>query len=232
LYAVFRSVEARLLELNPLAVTADGALLPAAAVLDLDEQALFRHPEIAHRVTDEEGTGQRPFTPLERRVREIDRALPDGGAMRFLEFPDGDIACMITSGGAGLAVLGSLVALGGRPATAFDITPGPPGPMEEKLYRVTRAILERPGLRGLLAGGNVKNFTRVDVHVRAIVRALADGGVDARRFPVVLRFAGPGIEAAREAARGVPGLELYEDDTSLEQAVRRILERIREAKAR
>lgn len=224
LYAVFRSCDAYLLEINPLVVTVDGQLKPAAVVIDLDEQAIFRHPEFLAQLTDEVGTGLRPFTPLERRMREIDRSFPDVGAIRFMEFAEGDIGFMVTSGGASLTALGVLVALGGRPANAFDITPGP---NEQKIYLATRALLERPGLRGLIAGGNVKNFTRVDTHVRAIVRALRDAGVDPRRFPVVLRFAGPGIEAAREIARSLPGLELYEDETSLEGAVRRIVERTR-----
>jgi len=55
--------------------------------------------------------------------------------------------------------------------------------------------------------------------------ALRDAGVDLLSFPVVLRFAGPGIESAREIVRTMPGLELYEDETSLEDAVRRIVER-------
>ena len=226
LYRAFRQCDASLLEINPLAVVATGAVMPAAVVIDLDDQALFRHPELKDRIGDEEGPGFRPFTALERRVREIDQADPHSGAIRFVEFTDGDIAFLVTSGGASLTVLGQLIALGGRPANAFDITPGR---NEEKIYQVTQALLARPALRGLIAGGNVKNFTRVDVHVRAIVRALKDTGVDVRRFPVVLRFAGPGIEEARKIADGLPGVELYEDDTSLAMAVRRMVELVKGA---
>ena len=221
LYRIFCAADARLLEINPLVVTADGRLRPASAVIELDDQALFRHPELAARLSDEAGTGTRPFTPLEQRIREIDEAEPQPGGIRFVEFPNGDIACLVTSGGAALTVFGQLMELGAHPANAFDITPGL---NEEKIYLTARALLARPGLRGLIAGGNVKNFTRVDVHVRAIVRALRDEGVDPRLFPVVLRFAGPGIDAARGIAATLPGLELYEDDTSLEASVRRIIE--------
>ena len=224
LYRAFCACDARLVEVNPLALTSTGALVPAAAVIDLDDQALFRHPDLVKRLGQEEGTGTRPFTPLELRVRTIDQADPHNGAIRFLEFPDGEIGFMVTSGGAALTALGQLVTLGGKPANAFDITAGQ---NEEKMYMVTRALLERPALRGLIAGGNVKNFTRVDLQVRGIVRALCDAQVDLERFPVVLRFAGPGIEAAREIAGTLPGLELYEDETSLEEAVRRIVDRTR-----
>jgi len=226
LYQAFRRCDASLVEINPLAITATGEVVPAAAVIHVDDQALFRHPDLADRLGDEEGTGFRPFTALERRMREIDRADPHNGAMRFLEFPDGDIAFLVTSGGAALTALGQLFALGARPANAFDITAGQ---NEEKIYQATRALLSRPGLRGLIAGGNVKNFTRVDFQVRGIVRALKDAGVDPQRFPVVLRFAGPGIEEARTIAAGLHGLELYEDETSLAAAVRRAVDRIRGA---
>jgi succinyl-CoA synthetase beta subunit len=222
LYEVFRRCDAILVEINPLAITTTSEVVPAAAVIHVDDQALFRQPDLSDRLSDEEGTGFRPFTPLEQRMREIDRADPHNGAMRFLEFPDGDIAFLVTSGGAALTALGQLFALGARPANAFDITAGQ---NEEKMYQATRALLTRPGLQGLIAGGNVKSFTRVDFQVRAIVRALTDAGVDPRRFPVVLRFAGPGIEEARRIAERLPGLELYEDETSLAMAVRRLVER-------
>ncbi len=222
LYEAFRRCDASLVEINPLAVTTTGEVMPAAAVIHVDDQALFRHPDLSDRLGDEEGTGFRPFTALERRIREIDRADPHNGAIRFLEFPDGDIAFLVTSGGAALTALGQLVALGARPANAFDITAGQ---NEEKIYQATRALLTRPRLRGLIAGGNVKNFTRVDLQVRGIVRALTEAGIDPHRFPVVLRFAGPGIEEARKIAGELPGLELYEDETSLAAAVRRVVER-------
>lgn len=61
--------------------------------------------------------------------------------------------------------------------------------------------------------------------MRGIVRALTEAGIDPHRFPVVLRFAGPGIEEARKIAGELPGLELYEDETSLAAAVRRVVER-------
>ncbi len=224
LYALFRDTDAFLVEVNPLAVDASGRLVAPSAVVILDEQADFRHPEW-ERLADPAGSnGWRPLTALERAMREID-ATDAGSAIRFNEFEDGRIACMMTGGGSGLVTFDHLRRLGETPATTFDITPGR---VEEKMYLATKAILSRPGLRGLIAGGNISNFIPIDVKVRGVVRALTELGVDARRFPVVFRYAGPGVETAREIAGQVPGIEFYDERASLEEAVERIVARARE----
>ena len=51
------------------------------------------------------------------------------------------------------------------------------------MYLAARAILSRPGLRGLVAGGNISNFISVDVRVRGVVRALKELGVLAEGVP-------------------------------------------------
>ena len=221
LHRVFED-DAFLVEVNPLAVDAAGALVVPSAVVVLDDQAEFRHPEWS-AFADVGGDGGRPRTDLERRMREIDATDP-GSAIRFNEFPEGRIACMLTGGGSGLVCLDHLQRLGEMPATTFDITPGR---VEEKMYLATKAILGRPGLQGFIAGGNITNFIPIDVKVRGVVRALKELGVDARRFPVVFRYAGPGVEVARELAAEVPGIDFYDERTSLEDAVERIVTRVR-----
>ncbi|HXJ78769.1 MAG TPA: ATP-grasp domain-containing protein [Candidatus Methylomirabilis sp.] len=224
LYAVFRNNDGFLVEVNPLAVDGAGRLVALSAVVVVDEQAEFRHPEWARLVDPAGSNGWRPLTTLERAMREID-ATDAGSAIRFNEFEDGAIACMMTGGGSGLVTFDHLRRLGETPATTFDITPGR---VEEKMYLATKAILSRPGLRGLVAGGNISNFIPIDVKVRGVVRALAELGVDAARFPVVFRYAGPGVESAREIAAKVPGIEFYDERVSLEEAVERIVARVRE----
>ncbi|MFQ5894841.1 MAG: ATP-grasp domain-containing protein [Nitrospinota bacterium] len=224
LYRLFRACDARLAEVNPLVRDARGRLVAGSAVVNLDEQALFRHRELAPLAGEEEGNGFRPLTPLERQMREIDALDPHVGAIRFSEL-EGDIGFMVSGGGSGLLSLGLLYKFGGRPATTFDITWGHYGRYEEKVYRAALAVLRKPGLKGLLLAGNVSNFARVDVRVAGIVRALKEAGLDYAEFPVVLRYTGPGAAVARELVKGVPGVEWHEDDFSLEDAVRRIVER-------
>ncbi|OGB94069.1 MAG: hypothetical protein A3G35_05395 [candidate division NC10 bacterium RIFCSPLOWO2_12_FULL_66_18] len=225
LYRVFRTNDAFLVEVNPLAVDEVGKVVAPSAVVVVDDQAHFRHPEWDQLIDPGSSNGWRPLTPLERRMREID-AIDPGSAIRFNEFADGRIACMLTGGGSGLLTFDHFLRLGEMPATTFDITPGK---VEEKMYLATKSILGRPGLAGLIAGGNITNFIPIDVKVRGVVRALKDLGVDARRFPVVFRYAGPGVEVARELAAEVPGVEFYDETTSLELAVERIVARVRQA---
>lgn len=225
LYQVFRRHDVALVEVNPLAVDGAGGLVAPSAVVTLDDQAAFRHPEWKRLLDGAGSNGWRPLTALERRMREID-ATDAGSSIRFNEFPEGRIACMMTGGGSGLLAFDQFRRLGETPATTFDITPGR---VEEKMYLATKAILARPGLAGLVAGGNITNFIPIDVKVRGVVRALKELGVDARLFPVVFRYAGPGVEAARALAAEVPGVEFYDEATSLEAAVEWIVARVRGA---
>ncbi len=220
LYELFRTCDCRMVEVNPLAELSDGRLMAGSGVVNLDEQALHRHPDLEKLVREEEGNGWRPLTPLEREMREIDAIDPHSGAIRFGEM-EGDIAFMVTGGGYGLASLGQFLEEGGRPACTFDITPGR---YEEKMYRAVKAVLSKPGLRGLVLAGNVSNFTRVDIKVAGVVRALKEAGLDFRKFPVVIRYAGPGIEEARRMIAEVPGVEWHEADFSLEAVCRRIVD--------
>ncbi len=220
LYRIFCRLDAETVEVNPLVLTQDQRLLALSGVIVADNQALFRHAELEGMAQPDRTNGWRPLTALEKDMRAID-AIDSGSAIRFNEFSDGDIAFMITGGGAGLLAFDAITKLGGHPATTFDITPGR---VEEKMYRATVAILSRPGLKGFIAGGNITNFIPIDVKVRGVVRALKELDIDATKFPVVFRFAGPGVEAARELASTVPGIQFYDAATSLEDAVARIVE--------
>ena len=220
LYRVFRQFDAQTVEVNPLALTDEDRIVAPSAVVVIDDQALFRHPELAGIADPERTNGWRPLTDLARQIRDIVKT-DASSAIRFNEFEEGDIAFMITGGGSGFLALDLIQRLGGKPATTFDITPGR---VEEKMYLATKAILSRPGLKGMIAGGNITNFIPIDVKVRGVVRALKDLKVDPRKFPVVFRYAGPGVEAAKKMASELPGIEFYDAATSLEDAVRRIVE--------
>ena len=185
MYGVFCANDCEMIEMNPLAELADGRVVAAAGVVQLDAQALFRHPELEAKLGVEGGNGWRPFTDLEMRMREIDAIDPHVGAIRFSEL-DGDIGFMVTGGGYGLSSLEALLDSGGKPATTFDITPGR---YEEKMRRAVKAVLTKPGIKGLLLAGNVSNFTRVDIKVAGVVRALKEAEIDFDKFPVIIRYA-------------------------------------------
>jgi succinyl-CoA synthetase beta subunit len=219
LYRIFRQCDAETVEVNPLAITGGGRVVAPTAMILVDNQALFRHPELQGVADPDRTNGWRPLTPLEREMRAIDRT-DASSAIRFNEF-EGAVAFMVTGGGAGLLALDAIMRLGGSPATTFDITPGR---VEEKMYLATKAILSKPGLRGLIAGGNITNFIPIDIKVRGVMRALRERGVDPAAFPVVFRFAGPGVETARALAAELPGIHFLDAGHTLEDAVGRIVE--------
>lgn len=221
LYHVFKEVDGQTVEINPLAVTSDGDVVAPSGLVVIDDQALFRHPELADMVDVSLTNGWRPLTRLEQRMREIN-AIDDSSSIRFNELGHGDIGFMVTGGGAGFLALDHVLRLGGKPATTFDITPGP---VEEKMYLATKAILSKPGLKGLIVGGNISNFIPITVKVKGVMRALRELEVDPRKFPVVFRFAGPGTEESKGLAAEIPGIEYVDASGTLEDAVERIVER-------
>lgn len=226
-YAFFRKSDARLLEVNPLVLTDTDEVIAAACVLDLDTDALFRHPELEALLDEDSGGGWRPPTSAEARVAEIDARIPPFNTARFTEIEDGEIALMWSGGGGGLYLLDTMARLGGRPATAFDITPGP---LEEKYFEITKEILAMPNVKGVLAGSNITSFSRVQLKVRAIARAVEETGVDLAKFPFIVRFAGAGGEEAREIAAGCPGLQYLGDEVTLEEAAERIIAQVEAVK--
>ena len=221
LYGIFRKFDCQTVEINPLVLTDVGRLVAPTAVIVLDNQALFRHPELEGIADPDLTNGWRPLTSLEKEMRAIDK-IDSGSAIRFNELEGGDLAFMITGGGAGFLAFDSIVKIGGKPATTFDITPGR---VEEKMYLATKAILSsKSGLKGLIAGGNITNFIPIDIKVRGVMRALKELKIDPKKFPVVFRFAGPGVDVAKKLAAELPGIEFYDAATSLDEAVKRIVE--------
>lgn len=219
-YKAFIASDARMVEINPIIVTFANELLIPTGVVLVDDRAEYRHLEFNNLSGQIENNGWRPLTDMELEMKEIDASDPSVGHIRFNEF-DGDIALMVTGGGAGTIAFDTLLDLGLSPATTFDITNGK---IEHKMCAATKLILSKSGLKGLLAGANFANFAPVDNKVRGIVQALKELNMDGHKIPIVMRFCGPNQEEARRLAESIPGVEFYDEKTSIEQAARRISE--------
>jgi succinyl-CoA synthetase beta subunit len=221
-YGVFRKMDLMMLEINPLMVTETGDLVAVGALADCDDEALWRQPALREFIYYREGRyGLREPSELERRVTSISEADPTGTAM-LMEWPGGNLGWLFAGGGCSLYSADICESLGGRPATYFDATTL----SGESLAAVIRGVLAIPGLSGLAIGCNIRSMVRVDDEMRAIVSALTEAGMDLSRFPVVVRSAGQGEEAAREMAAGVRGLEHYGADTPIEDAIARFIDRV------
>jgi succinyl-CoA synthetase beta subunit/citryl-CoA synthetase large subunit len=206
-----------LLEVNPIGLRADSTTCAIGVLASLDESALHRQPDLAARAIPKVDQLLRPPTEWERRVDELNQALPDGGDIRFGEFPEGDIGMMVLGGGAGLMALDAVARAGGKPANFLDMT-STTGQAEEKVYRAVKLFLGVERLRGLLIGSNIGAFLPVPVRMRGIARALREGLPSKRRFPVVIRLAGIDDDQVEPIIEGL-AMKYFRDDVTLEDAI-------------
>ena len=167
LFRVFRKTDAMIAEINPLIVTPDDALWAVDAVLEVDDSALFRHPEL-------------PTDPLARMEHPLEREAKKIG-VSYVDL-DGDIGIICSGAGLGMATM-DIVGERLRPANFLE-TGG--GITEELMYRVTHLVLRKPGLRGLLVnlyGG----INPIHEGAKGVVRALREKDV---KIPVVAKALG------------------------------------------
>jgi succinyl-CoA synthetase beta subunit len=214
LYEAFRAGDALMLEINPLAVTRDGALSLVGAMMEADDSALFRHPDWQALPASD---GARALSERERAVIEADRTFA-GGAIRYTEL-DGDIALFVSGGGAGLLQHDLVVAAGGRPANHSDLSPA----SVDKPAALFDAMFTNPRVKGVLVGMNYLQLLPCTVIVEALLISLKRNNIDATRLPIVLRLFGPKEDEARALAATVPGLRYMPHGATLGDAVREIV---------
>jgi len=223
LYAAFREADATMIECNPIAADSDGQLSLVGAMMEIDDNALFRH-----RYWTNEGHGfgaeGRILNEREIAVMRANETLP-GGALRYTEL-DGNIGILMGGGGASLLQHDMVVDLGGKLANHTDFSPAP---SIDKPLAVLNAILENPNTKGLLVSFNYLQLLPCDILVGALSEALKQHNVDAHTFPVVVRVFGPGEEEARAMIEEFPGVRYMPPKASLDDAVKLIVDLTNEA---
>lgn len=222
LYRAFCEVDGLMLELNPIALTPDGVPKLVGAMLEVDDNALHRHPAWRDLAEESAGPGGRPLTAGERAVAEANRTFP-GGATRYIEL-DGDIGLLVSGGGASLYQHDLILEYGGRPANHTDFSPTP---TPDKHVAVLDAIFRRGGVRGLLVGCNVLQLARCDLIVEALAIALRRHAIDPLRFPIVIRLIGPHEAEARAIAAQFPGIRYLPREATLAHACAEIVAAVR-----
>ena len=168
LYQAFVNSDASLAEINPLVVTGEGTLLAVDGKMVLDDNGLFRHPELAEmRDVDEE-------TPTERQARQAD--------LSYVQL-DGEIGCMVNGAGLAMATMDITKYFGGAPANFLDIGGGA---RADRVATALRLILADPKVKAVLFnifGG----ITRCDEVARGILTALDEVKP---QVPMVARLVG------------------------------------------
>jgi succinyl-CoA synthetase beta subunit/citryl-CoA synthetase large subunit len=214
LYQAFCHADALLLEINPLAIDASGEAHVVGAMMAIDPDALFRHAEWR------DATEPLAQNPREHAVALANRQYP-GGECQYVEL-EGDIGLLVGGGGAGLYQHDLMLEAGGRPAN-HCVTP-PTGSDNRKLKAVLGAILDNPGLRGLLIGFNFAQMARTDIRVRTLVELLDEKQIDTARLPIVIRLFGAGEKESRAMVEGRQNIHYVPRGTTLREAVRLIVQ--------
>lgn len=175
LYTAFVECDASLAEINPLVVTDEGKLLAVDGKMLLDDNALFRHFELAEmRDADEE-------TPEEQEARRY--------GLSFVKL-DGEIGCMVNGAGLAMATMDITKLYGGEPANFLDIGGGAKA---DKVAAALRIILADPNVKAVLFnifGG----ITRCDEVALGILEALREVPT---QVPMVARLVGTNEEEGR-----------------------------------
>ena len=176
LYRVFVQNDASLVEINPLALTKDNELVAVDAKLSIDDNALFRHPEL----TDLQDLSEED--PIELEARRV--------GLNYISL-DGNIGCLVNGAGLAMATMDIIKFHGGSPANFLDVGGGA---TLEQVASAFRIMLRHSGLRAILVnifGG----IMRCDVIARGIIEAARRTNID---IPVVIRLEGTGVEDARK----------------------------------
>ena len=172
LYRAAVESDASLAEINPLVVTEEGRVLALDAKFTVDDNALYRHKDLADlRDKDEEDR-------LEVLADEL-------GVSNFIKL-DGNIGCIVNGAGLAMATMDSIKFAGGEPANFLDIgTVNDPA----RVVSAIRVISEDPSVKAILVnifGG----MARVDIIAQGVIDAEKELGLD---VPVVMRLVGTNL---------------------------------------
>jgi succinyl-CoA synthetase beta subunit len=175
LWRAYLECDATLAEINPLVITKEKTLVALDGKMLLDDNALFRHADLAEmRDVDEEA-------PAETEARKY--------GLSFIKL-DGEIGCMVNGAGLAMATMDIVKLYGGGPANFLDIGGGAGA---EKVAAALRIILSDTNVKAILFnvfGG----ITRCDEVARGILAALADVKPS---IPMVVRLVGTNAEEGR-----------------------------------
>jgi succinyl-CoA synthetase beta subunit len=200
LYEAFTASEAMLTEINPLIVTPEGEVRALDSKFSVDDNALFRHPDLAE-MRDVDATD-----PLEALAREKD--------VIYVKL-DGDVGVLGNGAGLTMGTVDVVAFVGGRAADFCDLGGG--GDAEgvvDALEVITRDEQVRSIFFNIFGG-----ITRCDEVARGILQALEQMGIE---LPIVVRLDGTNADEGRRLLREAGAPNLHAEATMLEGARRAV----------
>jgi|TARA_B110000914_G_scaffold105840_1_gene92812 succinyl-CoA synthetase beta subunit len=175
MYHAYQSIDATIVEVNPLILTTDGRVVVLDAKVNLDDNALFRHKDISDmRDFDEED-------PMEVEARKFN--------LNYIKL-DGNVGCMVNGAGLAMATMDIIKLAGGEPANFLDVGGSASAETVKNGFRI---ILSDENVKAVLInifGGIV----RCDRVANGVVQAVKELGL---KVPVVVRLEGTNAEEAQ-----------------------------------
>ncbi len=203
---LFLDQDCILLEVNPLVKTSDNNFMALDAKVKLDEGALGRHPE--WKYPPRSVPGHNP-TDHEIAAKKIDEGDYRGTAGSTYFDLDGDIAVLTSGGGGSLTALDALIKVGGHPADYTEYSGNPP---KEKVEKLTKIVLSKPGINGLWVVGAIANLTDIYETLSGFMEGLRNAQTELKTkfdFPIVIRRAGPRDDEAFKMLKEVKDFDLH-----------------------
>ena len=205
MYKAFNALDASLVEINPLVVTAAGEVMALDAKMNFDDNALFRQKEVSElRDEDEEDPA------------ELEAAKHD---LNYIKL-DGNIGCMVNGAGLAMSTMDIIKLYGGEPANFLDVGGGA---TKERVTTAFKLILSDSNVEGILVnifGG----IMRCDVIAEGVVAAAREVSLN---VPLVVRLEGTNVDLGKKilAESGLPIVSA--DD--LGDAAQKVVQAVKEA---
>ena len=194
-YRAFRDLDATMVEINPLVVTKDDRVLALDAKMSFDDNALFRHPNVAEM-----------RDPAQEDPREVQAAEHN---LSYIGL-EGEIGCVINGAGLAMATMDTIKYAGGTPANFLDVGGGA---SPERIAAALQLVLTDRNVRAILV--NIfAGINRCDWVAKGIVQAYHDVNI---KVPFVVRLAGTHVDEGRKILRESK-LPLIVAETLLEAA--------------
>ena len=205
IYDAFMDLDASLIEINPLVVTGDGAVVALDAKMNFDDNALYRHSDLEElRDEDEEDPA------------ELEAARHD---LNYIKL-GGNIGCMVNGAGLAMATMDIIKLYGGAPANFLDVGGGA---TRERVATAFKIILSDANVEGILVnifGG----IMRCDVIAEGIVAAAREVSL---HVPLVVRLEGTNVALGKKIL-AESGLAIVSAD-DLANAAENIVAAVKEA---
>ena len=176
LYRLFKENDLALLEINPLVVTTDGALVALDCKMSVDDNALYRHKAL-----------------LELRdwsQDDVKEARAHAAGLNYIAL-NGNIGCMVNGAGLAMATMDLIKLHGGAPANFLDVGGGATAETVTKAFKIILADSNVKAILVNIFGG----IMRCDIIAEGIINAVKDVGI---KIPVVVRLEGTNVELGRK----------------------------------